>query len=90
MRLVQLSFLADWRVFCRPTMAGLPVDVDDFFPDARALRRAVVNVVDGTPVFLDDVADLRLGQANALAAGTQKHALIDSMAALPAAMPGSP
>lgn len=36
--------------------AHLVVDAGDFFPDVAALRRAVVNVVDGRPVFLQDVA----------------------------------
>jgi multidrug efflux pump subunit AcrB len=32
------------------------VEAGDLFADAGELRRAVVNVVDGTPVFLEDVA----------------------------------
>lgn len=39
------------------------VDVGDFFGDVEALRRAVVNVVDGTPVFLGDVAKVLDGPA---------------------------
>lgn len=39
------------------------VDAGDFFPDLRALRRAVVNVVDGRPVFLEDVARILDGPA---------------------------
>ncbi|MDX1648547.1 MAG: efflux RND transporter permease subunit, partial [Myxococcota bacterium] len=41
----------------------LVVDAGDFFPDVRALRRAVVNVVDGRPVFLQDVARVVDGPA---------------------------
>jgi multidrug efflux pump subunit AcrB len=41
------------------------VDAGDFFPDAAALRRAVVNVVDGRPVHLDDVATVIDGPAEA-------------------------
>ncbi len=37
------------------------VDAGDFFGDVQDLRRAVVNVVDGTPVFLEDVADVTDG-----------------------------
>ncbi len=39
------------------------VDAGDFFGGVPALRRAVVNVVDGIPVFLDDVARVRDGPA---------------------------
>ncbi|RMD62015.1 MAG: efflux RND transporter permease subunit, partial [Alphaproteobacteria bacterium] len=39
------------------------VDVGDFFTDAEDLRRAVVNVVDGIPVHLGDVATLVDGPA---------------------------
>jgi multidrug efflux pump subunit AcrB len=39
------------------------VDAGDFFPDARALGHAVVNVVDGLPVFLEDVARVVDGPA---------------------------
>ncbi len=39
------------------------VEAGEFFPDAQALRRAVVNVVDGRPVFLDQVAEVRDGPA---------------------------
>ncbi|MDX1650605.1 MAG: efflux RND transporter permease subunit, partial [Myxococcota bacterium] len=41
----------------------LVVDAGDFFPDVAALRRAVVNVVDGRPVFLQDVARVPDGPA---------------------------
>ncbi|MBT8123953.1 MAG: efflux RND transporter permease subunit, partial [Gammaproteobacteria bacterium] len=34
------------------------VETGDFFANARELRRAVVNVVDGIPVFLEDVANV--------------------------------
>ncbi len=34
------------------------VETGDFFANARELRRAVVNVVDGIPVFLEDVASV--------------------------------
>jgi multidrug efflux pump subunit AcrB len=37
------------------------VDAGDFFGGVPALRRAVVNVVDGIPVFLDDVARVQDG-----------------------------
>ena len=39
------------------------VDAGDFFSGIEGLRRAVVNVVDGRPVFLGDVATLRDGPA---------------------------
>ena len=39
------------------------VEAGDFFNNAQALRRAVVNVVDGVPVFLDDVAAVIDGPA---------------------------
>jgi multidrug efflux pump subunit AcrB len=39
------------------------VDAGDFFGGVEGLRRAVVNVVDGIPVLLDDVADVRDGPA---------------------------
>jgi multidrug efflux pump subunit AcrB len=39
------------------------VDAGDFFSGIPGLRRAVVNVVDGRPVFLEDVAALRDGPA---------------------------
>ena len=39
------------------------VDAGDLFADAEELRRAVVGVVDGTPVLLDDVADVIDGPA---------------------------
>jgi multidrug efflux pump subunit AcrB len=39
------------------------VDAGDFFGGARGLRRAVVNVVDGIPVFLEDVARVVDGPA---------------------------
>jgi len=39
------------------------VDAGRFFGGADALRRAVVNVVDGVPVFLEDVAVVRDGPA---------------------------
>ena len=39
------------------------VDAGSFFGDAEALRRAVVNVVDGIPVFLEDVATVYDGPA---------------------------
>ena len=35
---------------------SFPVEVGEFFGDAGELRRAVVNVVDGSPVLLGDVA----------------------------------
>ncbi len=44
------------------------IEAGEFFPDAAALRRAVVNVVDGRPVFLDQVAEVRDGPA-------ERHAL---------------
>lgn len=37
------------------------VQAGGFFADARDLRSAVVNVVDGAPVFLGDVAEIRDG-----------------------------
>ena len=37
------------------------VDAGDFFGSVQDLKRAVVNVVDGTPVFLEDVADVTDG-----------------------------
>ncbi|RMF13453.1 MAG: efflux RND transporter permease subunit [Alphaproteobacteria bacterium] len=39
------------------------VEAGEFFPDAAALKRAVVNVVDGRPVFLDQVAEVVDGPA---------------------------
>ncbi len=39
------------------------VDAGEFFPDAQALRQAVVNVVDGRPVYLSQVAEVRDGPA---------------------------
>ena len=39
------------------------VDAGDFFGDIDQLKRAVVGVVDGTPVFLDDVAEIIDGPA---------------------------
>ena len=42
---------------------ALFVEAGEFFPDAEALRRAVVNVVDGIPVFLGDVATVIDGPA---------------------------
>jgi multidrug efflux pump subunit AcrB len=42
---------------------NLTVEAGDFFENAQALRRAVVNVVDGVPVFLDDVAEVIDGPA---------------------------
>ncbi|MFZ5610552.1 MAG: efflux RND transporter permease subunit [Pseudomonadota bacterium] len=39
------------------------VDAGDFYGGAEALRQAVVNVVDGTPVFLKDVARVIDGPA---------------------------
>lgn len=39
------------------------VDAGVFFPDAEALRRAVVNVVDGRPVYLSQVAEVVDGPA---------------------------
>jgi len=39
------------------------VDAGDFFEGAEALRKVVVNVVDGVPVFLEDVAAIRDGPA---------------------------
>ncbi|MGI9383794.1 MAG: efflux RND transporter permease subunit [Methyloligellaceae bacterium] len=41
----------------------LTVDAGDFFGGVDALKRAVVNVVDGTPVFLDNVARIIDGPA---------------------------
>lgn len=41
----------------------LAVDAGDFFGGVPALRRAVVNVVDGVPVFLSDVARIVDGPA---------------------------
>lgn len=32
------------------------VDAGDFFPNVQSLKRSLINVVDGAPVFLDDVA----------------------------------
>ncbi|HEY5657577.1 MAG TPA: efflux RND transporter permease subunit [Myxococcota bacterium] len=37
------------------------VDAGDFVADVAALRRTVVNVVDGIPVFLEDVAEVHDG-----------------------------
>jgi multidrug efflux pump subunit AcrB len=37
------------------------VDVGDFLGDADAVRRLVINVHDGRPVYLSDVADIRDG-----------------------------
>ena len=34
------------------------IETGDFFGNARELRRAVINVVDGIPVFLEDVAEV--------------------------------
>jgi multidrug efflux pump subunit AcrB len=39
------------------------VDAGDFFANVQDLKRAVVNVVDGTPVFLEDVARIIDGPA---------------------------
>ncbi len=39
------------------------VETGDFFGDARSLGRAVVNVVDGIPVFLEDIAKVIDGPA---------------------------
>lgn len=43
--------------------AFVTIDTGDFFGGVEALRRAVVNVVDGVPVFLDDVATVVDGPA---------------------------
>ncbi|HLT02936.1 MAG TPA: efflux RND transporter permease subunit, partial [Geminicoccaceae bacterium] len=42
---------------------SFPVDVGEFFGGVEALRRAVVNMVDGTPVLLQDVARIVDGPA---------------------------
>lgn len=42
------------------------VDAGGFFADADALRSAVVNVVDGAPVYLGDVATVSDGPAEAI------------------------
>jgi multidrug efflux pump subunit AcrB len=44
---------------------SFPVDVGEFFGGVEALRRAVVNIVDGTPVLLEDVARVVDGPAEA-------------------------
>lgn len=43
------------------------VETGGFFADAEDLRRAVVNVIDGAPVYLRDVAAVRDGPAEAVA-----------------------
>jgi multidrug efflux pump subunit AcrB len=42
---------------------AMAIDAGGFIPDMPALRRLVVNVVDGSPVFLDDVAQIVDGPA---------------------------
>jgi multidrug efflux pump subunit AcrB len=42
---------------------SFPVDVGEFFGGVGALRRAVVNIVDGNPVLLEDVARVVDGPA---------------------------
>jgi multidrug efflux pump subunit AcrB len=39
------------------------VEVGDFFSNAQSLRRAVVNVVDGVPIYLEDIAKVVDGPA---------------------------
>lgn len=44
---------------------SFPVDVGEFFGGVEALRRTVVNIVDGTPILLEDVARIVDGPAEA-------------------------
>jgi len=46
----------------------IPVDAGDFVGDVRSLGDLVVNVVDGVPVFLEEVARLHDGPAEATSA----------------------